>query len=121
MNSFLKGAFQGLSIKRKLLVIVITSLAIAMISASIFFVIYDRNKAQENLANNIELITIMTGKRSSAALAFNDKNALRDNLEALRILPGFIAACVYDRAKKLYLYDKIDSYDITICQKKNRI
>ena len=118
MNSLLKGAFQGLSIKRKLLVIVITSLAIAMISASIFFVIYDRNKAQENLANNIELITIMTGKRSSAALAFNDKNALRDNLEALRILPGFIAACVYDRAKKLYLYDKIDSYDITICQKK---
>ncbi|MDN3637338.1 ATP-binding protein [Simiduia curdlanivorans] len=107
LNHLMKGAFHNLSIKRKLLVIVITSLAIAMLSASIFFVLYDRGKAQENLANNIELIAIMTGKRSSAALAFNDKNALRDNLETLRILPGYIAACVYDREHKLYLHDNL--------------
>lgn len=86
-----------------------------MISASLFFIIYDRKSAKTNLANNIELIASMMGKRSSAALAFGDKNALRENLETLRILPGFIAACVYDRNHKLYLYDKLEKYTLSAC------
>lgn len=107
--------FRHLSIRHKLLAIIVVSLLITTTVASIAFIIYDRHHAEKQLAEQVGLIAQITGMRSSAALAFGDKIAMNANLEALATLPGFISACTYDSDLNPYVELQNSASSYALC------
>ena len=83
------------SIKRKLMLITMATVSIALLLASAGFLAYDlvtfRNGMNSELSSFAEII----GDNSAAALAFQDDRAARDILAALRVRKEIVAAGLY--------------------------
>lgn len=83
-------------ISLKLNVIVAVTALFSLILALTGIVLYDHTVKKDILAQEIYILTAMTAQRSSAALQFLDKDAARQNLEALQIRSIILNACLYD-------------------------
>jgi len=89
------GAFKDLSIHKKLVLIILVNLIVALSFVSVIFVIYDREESQTSLINEVKVLTEVIAQRSVAALTFNDKRAAKSNLESLKHKRSILQACLY--------------------------
>ncbi len=104
MRLFHNMSFRG----KQMLVIMLTSTA-ALLLACGAFVAYNVVSFKKELTAKVSLLTEVIGKNCAAAIDFNDPKNAEDTLSALRVEPGIVSACVYDRQGKVFAVYKRES------------
>src|SRR5690348_13013525 len=87
--------FSNLSIKRKLLVILLTTSGSALLLAGVGVVAADQWLFQDQMRRELSAIAQMVADNSAAALAFNDVATAQQTLAALRAKPHIATACIF--------------------------
>src|SRR5713226_8425876 len=90
-------AFRDLSIRRKLMLIIMLTSSVALLLACTAFIGYDRYTFRPAMVRDFTTVADMIGSNSTAALAFSDADSAREILGVLRAKPHIVAACVYTR------------------------
>ncbi len=90
-------SFRNISIKGKLILIIILISWFTLLVASIAFVGKDIITFRNAMVNDFTSIAQVIGLNSSGALVFNDPHTAKKNLSALRSKPNVTLACIYDK------------------------
>ncbi len=94
--------FNKITLRQKLVAIVVTSMLLALVIATTLVTIYLRQSVQDKLVSEMRTLAKITSLRSSAALAFGDKSAMTSNLNALMLQPSIDLACVYTPNEEVF-------------------
>lgn len=94
--------FQNLSIRTKLVSIILLGMASAMTVALANFIFFELYSAKRNLSEELTVLSRITAARSGAALTFGDIKKAQENLTQLGILDSVQAACIYDLEGNLF-------------------
>ena len=86
---------KDLSIRSKLMLIIMLTSSIALFLACAAFVAFDRAKSKSTMVHNLQILAEVIGNNSIAALEFDDPESAGKTLEALRAEPHIVAACIY--------------------------
>ena len=86
---------KDLSIRSKLMLIIMLTSSIALFLACAAFVAFDRAKSKKTMVDNLQILAEVIGNNSTAALEFDDPESAGKTLEALRAEPHIVAACIY--------------------------
>ena len=86
-----------ISIKRKLTLIIMVSSATALLLTGFGLMIYDVVTFQRTMAANLSSLAAVVGSNTAAALVFDDAEAAREVLAALRVRPDIVAAFAYNK------------------------
>jgi len=95
-------AFQDMSIGRKLTIIIVATSSLALLLASLGGIAYDLISARRAIVREIETVADMTGRNSTAALTFYDREAATEGLRSLQAEPNVMAACIYSNKGTLF-------------------
>jgi signal transduction histidine kinase/DNA-binding response OmpR family regulator len=87
--------FRTLSIRRKLMLITMSTSTVALLLASVGFVVYDLVAFRSQMSDDLMTQAEIVGANSMAALAFRDGPAAREILAALKPREGIVAAALY--------------------------
>ncbi|MBN2373717.1 response regulator [bacterium] len=90
-------SFRNISIKQKLIIVIIFTSWFTLLVASIAFMAKDIITFRHTLANDISSLAQVIGMNSSGALVFNDPKTAEKNLSALQTKPYVSFACIYDK------------------------
>ena len=86
---------RSLSIRAKIVLITMATSSLALLLASVGFVVYDlfsfRSRMSQDLITQADII----GSNSTVALAFQDERAVSETLAALRAKDDIVAAAIY--------------------------
>ena len=93
---------KDISIKRKLICIIMLTSIAALLSASIAFGVYDMITLRRTMVRDISMLSQIMGANSTAALAFNDPKSAAENLEAFKSNPHIVASCIYDSEGRVF-------------------
>ena len=93
---------KDISIKRKLICIIMLTSIVALLSASIAFGVYDMITLRRTMVRDISMLSQIMGANSTAALAFNDPKSAAENLEAFKSNPHIVASCIYDSEGRVF-------------------
>lgn len=88
--------FAGLSIKRKLLAIIMVNSLITLFLTCAVFIAYNVFKTKDAMVDELQIFADIIGNRSVAALRFQDVDAARENLASVSIKESILSACLYD-------------------------
>jgi len=102
LKSRLREKFLDLSLKRKLVVIVMVTNTLTLLLTCSVFIIYNVREARQSLVRELEMLGAVVGDRSAAALTFADQTLAKDNLAALHAKPVITAACIYTADKQIF-------------------
>ncbi len=104
MKSFesITHAINDLSISRKLLILVGFIINVSLLVISFAVIVYDRQSAKATLREEINVLTNVIAKRSTAALTFDDRVLARENLLALSEKSSILVACIHDSRGRLF-------------------
>ncbi|MDP3839726.1 MAG: CHASE sensor domain-containing protein, partial [Methylococcales bacterium] len=91
-----------LSIKNKLLLIVIFPSLLSLMAVAVFLMVLEISEFQKNTRDDLSAIATIIGNRSTAALLFHDQKLARENLAVINTLPEVRAACLYDAAGDMF-------------------
>ena len=91
-----------ITLRKKLVAVVVLSMLLALVIATTLVTIYLRKSSQDELVSEITTLAKITALRSSAALAFEDKRAIKSNLDALLLESSVDQACVYTSTGELF-------------------
>jgi diguanylate cyclase (GGDEF)-like protein/PAS domain S-box-containing protein len=92
----------NLSIKGKLLLIVVFPSLLSLIAVAVFLLVLELTEFQKNARDDLSAIAEIIANRSTAALLYDDKNLALENLAVINTLPEVRAACLYDAHGKLF-------------------
>ena len=96
-------AFQDLTIKRKVMaVIMVTSVAVLLFTAAAFMV-YDLVTYRQTMVRHLSTDASIIADNSTAALAFKNESDAQQVLAALHADPHVVAAALYDGQGNLYV------------------
>lgn len=95
LKSRIKRRFSVLSLRRKLVLIVMVTNTLTLLLACSIFIAYNVHEARQSLIQELEMLGAVIGSRSAAALSFDDANLANDNLQSLRANSSITAACLY--------------------------
>jgi signal transduction histidine kinase/CheY-like chemotaxis protein len=95
MLSAISLRLQRLSIRRKVVLVTMTTGAISVVLALGIFIGLDIPAFRRALARDLQSISAMTAANTNAALAFGDEPAARETLRALGAKEGVIAGGLY--------------------------
>ncbi len=95
-------AFRDLSVKKKLLLISMTSSAVALVLASIALIAYDFVIAREHMRQELSVLAAVIGDRSTAALIFQDQDLAAENLAAAGARESIVSACIHDEDGEIF-------------------
>ena len=95
-------SFGDLSIRLKLLVIIIIPSIAALLLACTALVAYDRHTYREDLVHKLLVLADMTEDNSVAALEFADPKAAEKTLAALHAEPHIVSAHIYNAAGQVF-------------------
>jgi signal transduction histidine kinase/CheY-like chemotaxis protein len=98
----LMRAFRDISIRRKLTIIVMFTSSVALLIASLAFMVYDTLTFRERMVRDLTVVADGIGINSSAALAFEVEGSGQDILAALRAYPRITAACIFARDGRVF-------------------
>lgn len=90
--------FNHLSIKYKLISVVLLTATIGLTVAGSVMLSYERVMQKKSLAENMHILAQVIALRSAAALSFDDKQNALANLETLKASDSVHLACMYDSA-----------------------
>lgn len=85
-----------LSIKNKLLLIVIFPSMLSLLVVGVFLLILEIGEFQKNAQEDLSAVASIIANRSTAALLYDDKDVAQENLAVISTLPKVQAACIYD-------------------------
>lgn len=91
-----------LSIRAKLMLIVMTTTAVVLCLALMTRVVIEQMNFRERMRQDTMTSAEIVGNSSTAALSFNDAQAAEEILAALSADPNFRAAALYDQSGKLF-------------------
>lgn len=94
--------FKTLSIKNKIIFVVIATSFTVLFLTWIAFIVQDRTRSKEDMIQNLASMALMIGDRSTAALMFQDEKGAIETLSALRINRSVTAAALYDESGVLF-------------------
>ena len=87
--------FRGLSIKRKLMLITMVTSSLALLVASVGFLLYDLTSFRARMSHDLITQAEILGTTSIGPLAFQDEKAASDILAALKAKDDTVAAAIY--------------------------
>ena len=87
--------FRGLSIKRKLMLITMVTSSLALLVASVGFLLYDLTSFRARMRHDLITQAEILGTTSIGPLAFQDEKAASDILAALKAKDDTVAAAIY--------------------------
>lgn len=93
------AAARNLSIKRKLMLIIIGVSGVALLLLSGAFVGYELIAFRGSMTHDLESVGDLLGSQSTAALNFDDEANAQEILKALRARPHIVAAALFKRGK----------------------
>ena len=96
--------FRNLSITRKLMLIATLTSSLALLLASIGFVLYDQTAFRARMSQDLMTQAEIIGSNSMAALAFQDKRAVTESLSALQAKDEIVAAAIYTPDGRLFAF-----------------
>ncbi len=85
------------SIQRKLRLVIMLTSTTVLVMACAAFIVADRARASEILADDLASLAQIVGSNSAAPLTFDDRQAGTDVLSALKAKPGIVAAVMYTK------------------------
>jgi signal transduction histidine kinase/ActR/RegA family two-component response regulator len=88
-------AFRDLPIRRKLLLMSLTSTAAALVLASSGFLTWDIIRFRSDLRRDLAAHSLVLAENSGATLTFNDERVAGEILRVLQLRPGVEMACLY--------------------------
>ncbi len=88
--------FHSLSLRYKLIVIIVATSAMALLLASVINIMYQWNLFTAESINKLEVNAKVISLQSRAALEFMDPKAATENLASLSLDPSIEKACLYD-------------------------
>ncbi len=104
-------AIKNLSIRRKMVLIIMMISAIALTVASVAFIATDRINARHSIEENLRTLAKITAANSSAAILFGDKTAAEETLDFMSRQQYIQAAVLYGQDGKFFAsYIKPDVY-----------
>jgi PAS domain S-box-containing protein len=87
--------FQGLPIRRKLMLVIMATVAAALLLAGISILITDSLLFRAYLERDLSALADIVADNSTAALAFDDSKTASETLGALRARPHVVSSCIY--------------------------
>ena len=96
--------FDSLSIRYKLIVILIATSAMALLLSSFINMVFQWNLLTHQAVKKLEVNAEVVSLQSRAALEFMDSNAARENLRSLRLDPAVEVACLYNEQHTVFAY-----------------
>ncbi|NOZ67718.1 MAG: HAMP domain-containing protein [Deferribacteres bacterium] len=106
----MKWSFGDISIKRKLIVIIMLTSTIVLLMASTFYITNDLLTRRKTMVKKISTMTRVIAENSTAALTFNDEKTAAEILRAFNADPYIISAYIYKKDGSLfagYMNEKI--------------
>ena len=100
--------FQNLSIKRKLIFIIMVTNVVALIMASAFFTFNEVVSLRNALVRQQSILAMVIGDNSTASLSFLDQENAFKTLSALKAEPNVISAVIYDDKLNVFAHYKRD-------------
>ena len=90
-------AFRDLPIRRKMTAAILGTTTAALILACLVFFAYARVSFRKSIVRNLEVLSEVLARNSTAALSFEDsgEDAAKETLDALRAEPAVMEACLY--------------------------
>lgn len=88
--------FHSLSLRHKLITIIVATSALALLISSFINILYQWNLLTHQALNKLEITADVISLQSRAALEFMDPKAAKENLTTLRLDPSITIACLYD-------------------------
>ena len=88
-------AFRDIPIEEKLIVTILVTTALALLLSGLAFLGLDSLFFRQHLQQDLSAQAQIIAENSTAAVAFDDSRAAEDTLNALRVRPHVIAACIY--------------------------
>ena len=95
-------AFQNISIKWKLKLIIMLTSGIALLFASAALLYKDIISSRKTIRNDLTSLARVIGMNSIGAIVFNDQQTAENNLTALYTLPDIMLAAIYDQNGKVF-------------------
>jgi two-component system, sensor histidine kinase and response regulator len=95
------GRFRDYSIRRKLMVLILSSMSLALLVASTVFLLLGMAAMSRDTCAQLALTGQTVGAGGMSALLFEDERGARGVLEGLRANPRVVAAALYTRKGKL--------------------
>ncbi|MBW1931792.1 MAG: response regulator [Deltaproteobacteria bacterium] len=89
--------FRDVPIRTKLMLIMGMTAGIALLLAISAMVVNEYTSTRHTVAEELSSLADVVAWNSAAALAFNDTNAARETLTALKTRPGIVSAFLYDK------------------------
>lgn len=103
--------FKSLSIKYKLIVVVLLTATIGLTLASGALLTYDRIKRKTTLSEEMQILSQVVALRSAVALSFGDVKNARANLNTLKVRKNIRLACMYDDQGEVFVRISQGNYD----------
>ncbi len=92
----------NLPIRKKLVLIAMTTTIIGLLVAGAAFTVYDRYRVKQAMVQDLSALAMLIAERSNAALLFDDPNLARENLASLRVKTSITGACIYTKNGALF-------------------
>ncbi|MCZ6753162.1 MAG: ATP-binding protein [Acidobacteria bacterium] len=96
------GLLKNLPIRRKMIVIIMTTTGIALLIACTGFLLYELNAYRRNVEQELSTVAQLIAESSGPALAFDDERTGSEVLAALRGDPRVITGVIYDREGRVF-------------------
>lgn len=93
-----------MSIKNKLVMIIISVSAFTIIFGLLIYSIYDIINYKKEMEENASLNASMVGKYCSAALVFGYKDEASKIIGEVSALPGILNVCLFDKNNEIFAY-----------------
>jgi two-component system, sensor histidine kinase and response regulator len=94
--------FHAVSIAIKLRWIVTSAITLALVLASLAFLVYDYYTFRADKTKDVQSLAEVIGSNSTGALAFQDTGTAKEILKALSFEGHVAKACIYDRHGELF-------------------
>jgi signal transduction histidine kinase/CheY-like chemotaxis protein len=91
-----------LSIRRKLALLAASASAVALLIASVAFLLFDRQSFEEALVRRMQTVAEVVAWNGAPAVVFSDPESASTTLGALRSEPEVVSAAFYDREGRLF-------------------
>ncbi len=111
----IRQRFQGISLKGKLLFVILATTGIALLSSYGILILNDLYLLRQASIRELSIHANVVGANSTAALAFQDQKSAEEILEGLRFHPDISKAVIFDRSGKIFAkYGLSDERDFTL-------
>ncbi|MCF8242308.1 MAG: PAS domain S-box protein [Melioribacteraceae bacterium] len=105
--------FYNLSIKNKLIVIILFTTAIIICAGSVLEVVVNAARYKEEMVNSTIVNARLIGEYSIAPLSFGDEKVAADVINRVETIPSIATGCIYDENDNLFVsYQKTKDNDL---------